>query len=463
MQACLLMAECEHFIKIYPTFAEVQIKIPIFAVDKTAEFRKKIEWTMEFKREKQLQRLLNSRHNGMIKIITGMRRCGKSYLLFNLFGKALLREGVDSKHIIKINLEDRRNAELRNPDKLLHYIDTRLDDEDMHYVLLDEVQLVQEFEDVLNSYLHVSNADVYVTGSNARFLSKDVITEFRGRGHEIRVSPLSFAEFAQSRDGQLIDDILLEYMNYGGLPQVALMSENWEREDFLKSIFTHTYLRDIKDRYNIQLDNDLEDLVTMLASAIGGLTNPRKLENTFRSVKHSSITQDTIKRYLDYLQDAFLIEKAVRYDIKGKRYLDTPAKYYFEDLGLRNARLNFRQFEESHLMENLIYNQLRMRGLSVDVGEVVVNTVSDEGKNVRRTLEVDFVCNRGYRRYYIQSAYSIPDQAKRDQELKSLRNINDSFQKVVVLGNHTPKHLNDDGILFLSIYDFLMDENSLSI
>lgn len=399
----------------------------------------------------------------MIKVITGMRRCGKSYLLFNLFANALKAEGVDSQHIIKINLEDRRNLELRNPDTLLRYIDSQLTDEGMFYILLDEVQMVEEFEDVLNSFLHVSNADVYVTGSNAKFLSKDVITEFRGRGYEIKMSPLSFAEFVATRTGQSIDEVLLEYMTYGGLPQVATMSEDRERENLLKSLFTHTYLRDIKERYHIQLDSDLEDLITMLASAIGGLTNPRKLANTFQSVKHSSISQDTIKKYLDYLQDAFLIEKSVRYDIKGKRYLETPAKYYFEDLGLRNARLNFRQIEEPHLMENLVYNELRMRGMSVDVGEVLINEVTSDGKNVRKYLEVDFVCNRGYRRYYIQSAYNIPDESKREQELKSLCHINDSFQKVVITGFHSVKHQDDNGVLFLSIYDFLMDENSLRI
>lgn len=418
---------------------------------------------MEIKRDNYLQKLLDCRHNGMIKIITGMRRCGKSYLLFEIFYNYLISIGISPSHIIKVDFEDRRNISLRDPDALLQFIDSKLIDNNMYYILLDEIQHVREFEDVLNSYLKIKNADIYVTGSNSKFLSKDVITEFRGRGYEIKLSPLSFAEFASVHDGEPINNLLLEYMTYGGLPQVVMLNKNQERENFLKSLFTNTYLRDIKDRYNIQLDNDLEDLITMLASSIGGLTNPRKLENAFRSVKHSSISQDTIKKYIDYLKDAFLIEKAVRYDIKGKRYLDTPAKYYFEDLGLRNARLNFRQFEEPHLMENLIYNELRIRGMSVDVGEVVVNAISPEGKNIRKYLEVDFVCNMGYKRYYIQSAYNIPDDAKREQELKSLRNIKDSFQKVVIVGNHISKYQNNDGILFISLYDFLKDENSLRI
>ena len=416
---------------------------------------------MKIKRDELLARLLQHRHNGMIKVITGMRRCGKSYLLFNLFAEALKAEGVDDDHIIEVNLEDRRNKELRNPDALLRHIDDRLKDDGMHYVLLDEIQLVSEFEDVLNSYLHVDNADVYVTGSNARFLSKDVITEFRGRGDEIRIRPLSFRELTGAKGGIPREELILEYMTYGGLPQVATMSSSAEKEEYLRNIFTHTYLKDIKERHSIKLDHDLEGLIDILASSIGGLTNPRKLMNTFRSVGKSTISQDTIKSYLDYLQDAFMIERAVRYDIKGKKYIDTPSKYYFEDTGLRNARLNFRQTEWPHLMENMIFNELRGRGFAVDVGQLEVNAVSEEGKNVRKYLEIDFVCNQGYRRYYVQSAYSIPDDGKMEQETLSLRKIGDSFKKIVILGDRTPRYQNNDGILFMNILDFLTDPKSL--
>lgn len=416
---------------------------------------------MEIKRDFYLQKLMGKRHNGMIKVITGMRRCGKSYLLFNLFADALLKDGVADDHIIRINLEDRRLAELRNPDKLLQHIDSLLIDKDMYYILLDEVQMVNEFEDVLNSYLHVSNADVYVTGSNAKFLSKDVITEFRGRGDELHIHPLSFREFIEGRNYAFMEQSLNEFMEYGGLPKVAELASAEEKKDYLRSLFTHTYLRDIKDRYNIQLDSDLEELVNVIASGVGGLTNPLKLQNTFKTVKQSSISQDTIKNYLEYMQDAFLIEKAVRYDIKGRKYIDTPAKYYFEDLGLRNARLNFRQTEQTHLMENMIYNELRMRGFSVDVGQVTLNTRNSDGKSERQQLEVDFVCNKGYDRIYIQSAYALANDEKREQEFKSLKHINDNFQKVVIVGGLQPTYRNDDGILILNLFDFLLDKVTL--
>ena len=416
---------------------------------------------MEIKRDLLLNRLMGLRHNKMIKVVTGMRRCGKSYLLFNLFSNALKAEGVDEQHIIKVNLEDRRNKELRDPDKLLEYIDSRFQDDKMHYILLDEVQLVSEFEDVLNSYLQVENADVYVTGSNARFLSKDVITEFRGRGFEVRVHPLSFHELRGAFQEEPIEQLWVQYMTYGGLPQVVTMTSDKERVAYLRNLFKHTYLKDIKERYDIKLDNDLEELIETLASTVGGLTNPRKLADTFHSVKKSTISQDTIKVYIDYLQDAFIIERALRYDIKGKRYIDTPSKFYFEDLGLRNALLNFRQVEKTHLMENAIYNELRSRGMAVDVGEVIWNTKDEEGKKIRRTLEVDFVCNQGYKRLYIQSAFSIPDDEKREQELQSLKRIDDSFQKIVIVGEHSPRYQNEDGIMFMDIYDFLMDIGSI--
>ena len=416
---------------------------------------------MEIKRELLLNRLMGLRHNKMIKVVTGMRRCGKSYLLFNLFSDALEAEGVDEQHVIKINLEDRRNKALRDPDKLLEYIDSRLQDDKMHYILLDEVQLVSEFEDVLNSYLQIENADVYVTGSNARFLSKDVITEFRGRGFEVRVHPLSFQELRGAFQEEPIEQLWVKYMTFGGLPQVVTMTSDKERVAYLKSLFKHTYLKDIKERYDIKLDSDLEELIRTLASAVGGLTNPRKLADTFHSVKKSTISQDTIKVYIDYLQDAFIIERALRYDIKGKRYIDTPSKFYFEDLGLRNALLNFRQVEKTHLMENAIYNELRSRGMAVDVGEVIWNTKDEEGKKIRKTLEVDFVCNQGYKRLYIQSAFSIPDDEKREQELQSLKRIDDSFPKIVIVGDHSPRYQNEDGIMFMDVYDFLMDKGSM--
>ena len=415
---------------------------------------------MIIERNYYLQKLLAKRHNGMIKVLTGARRCGKSFLLFNIFVDALKKEGVDEKHIIKINLEDRRNKELRNPDNLLKYIDSSLIDDKIHYILLDEVQMVDEFEDVLNSYLHVPNADVYVTGSNAKLLSKDVITEFRGRGDEIRIHPLSFREYVSSQNKQKDrEQLLADYMLYGGLPQVATMDSNEEREEYLRNLFAHTYIKDIKERNAIHNDDDLEELIDVMASSIGGLTNPIKIYNTFKTIKQSCISRDTIKKYLDYLQDSFLVERSIRYDIKGRKYIDTPSKYYFEDLGLRNARLNFRQSEKTHLMENLIYNELRLRGFAVDVGQVTLNTKNAEGKSERKYLEVDFVCNKGYERIYIQSAFALPTEEKQEQELNSLRQIKDSFQKIVIVGGLQPTYRNDEGILILNVYDFLMKEN----
>lgn len=415
---------------------------------------------MEIKRDLYLQKLLNSRNNGMIKVITGMRRSGKSYLLFNLFADTLSKEGVPADHIITVNLEDRRNSQLRNPDNLLQYIDAQIVDKGMYYILLDEIQMVNEFEDVLNSYLHIKNADVFVTGSNAKFLSKDVITEFRGRGQSIMVHPLNYAEFMSARQHSSSYDMsqLLEYMQYGGLPKVVTTDDENEKKEYLQSLFVQTYLRDIKERYSIQSDHDLEELIDVIASGIATLTNPHKIQNTFRSVKQSSITQDTIKNYLDYMQDAFIINKSVRYDIKGRHYIDTPAKYYFEDLGLRNARLHFRQTEETHLMENLIFNELRIRGYSVDVGQLTIFGKDAEGKSERRQLEVDFVCNKGYERLYIQSAFSLPTPEKQQQEFNSLKRIKDSFQKIVIVGGMQPTYRNDDGILILNVFDFLLNK-----
>lgn len=413
----------------------------------------------EIKRNIHLCKIIASKHNGMIKVITGLRRSGKSYLLFKLFYKHLLENGVREDHILTIDLEDRLNKSLRDPDALLHHIRNLMKDKEQYYILLDEVQLVAEFEDVLNSFLKVDNADVYVTGSNAKFLSKDIITEFRGRGDEIRIRPLSFKEFCSVREGTQ-EQLLLEYMTYGGMPQVVLTDNAVKKADYLRGLFIHTYLKDIKERYDIREDDDLEELISLLASNIGGLTNPMKLENAFKSIKHKTLSAETIKTYIDLLQDAFLIEKSVRYDIKGKKYIDTPSKYYFEDLGLRNARIGFRQTEFTHLLENMIYNELRLRGFSVDVGQVVVETQAD-GKRKRTALEVDFVCNQGYRRYYIQSAYALPSSDKMEQEFKSLKKINDGFRKFVIVGTPTPTYQNDDGIMIMNVYDFLMNDDSL--
>ena len=417
---------------------------------------------MVIKRDIHLKKLIDSKHNGMIKVVTGVRRCGKSYLLFNLFCHHLKEAGIAADHIIKVDLEDRRNKELRDPDALLRYIDSHMTDQQMYYILLDEVQHVNEFEDVLNSYLKIENADVYVTGSNSRFLSTDVITEFRGRGDEIKIAPLCFREFMSVYQGTK-EKGLEEYMLYGGLPKVLDYPTVERKIEYLKSLFKKTYLTDIKERYKIKNDDDLEELIDIVASSIGGLTNPSKLENTFQTVKHSNITHTTIKSYLDILQDVFLIERSVRYDIKGRKYIDTPAKYYFSDLGLRNARINFRQYEETHLMENLIYNELRLRGMSVDVGVVVKNEKDANGVNVRKQLEVDFVCNQGSQRYYIQSALRLPSEEIREQEVRSLKSINDSFRKFVITEDLISRYQDNEGITYMSIYEFLLDENSLQI
>lgn len=418
---------------------------------------------MIINRDIYLNKLIVRKHNHMVKVVTGMRRSGKSYLLFRLFYEHLISNGIDDEHIIRLNLEDRLNKSLRNPDALLEYIYGKISSTGMYYVLLDEIQFVAEFEDVLNSLLNRDNVDVYVTGSNAKFLSKDVITEFRGRGDEVRVHPLSFKEYFSVGNAVSREQALLDYMTYGGLPQTTTMLSSEQKEDYLKTLFVHTYITDIKERYRIKNDADLEELIDLLASSIGGLVNPTKLQNTFKTVKRRDVSYDTIKNYLDMLQDAFLVEKAVRYDIKGKRYIDTPTKYYFEDLGLRNARINFRQAEQTHLMENLIYNELRIRGLSVDVGEVVVNTKDENGVSRRKNLEVDFVCNRGFRRCYIQSALALPIPEKMEQECASLRRITDSFQKIVIVGGLAPTYQTDDGILVLNIFDFLLDEGSVGM
>ena len=417
---------------------------------------------MEIKRDLYLQKLIDRKHNGLIKVVTGVRRCGKSYLVFNLFSNYLKSSGVDDSHIIKVNLEDRRNKKLRNPDTLLRYIDEKITDQQMYYILLDEVQLVDEFEDVLNSYLNVPNADVYVTGSNARFLSKDVITEFRGRGDEVKVYPLSFAEFMSANDGSKQRG-LDEYMTFGGLPLILSFKTEEQKSAYLKSLFEETYIKDIKERYNIRHEEEFEELLNIVSSSIGSLTNPSKLSNMFKSVKQKAISQDTIKNYLEYLCDSFLVSKAMRYDVKGKKYIDTPSKYYFTDMGLRNARINFRQDEKNHLMENVIYNELLVRGFNVDVGVVPVVVRDENGKQLRTQLEIDFVCNQGSKRYYIQSAFRMESEEKRQQEMASLTKVNDSFKKIVITGEEGIVHRNEYGITTMSIYDFLLNPLSLEL
>lgn len=417
---------------------------------------------MIIERPLYLKQLIALRHNGMIKIVTGIRRCGKSFLLSTLYAGWLKEQGVADDHIININLEDRRNKALRDPDNLLAFIDSKIKDDDMHYIMIDEIQLVPEFEDVLNSYLNMPNADVYVTGSNARFLSSNVRTEFAGRGDEIRLHPLSFGEFSSVRgDDKILN--LREYMIYGGMPQVVLRTTEKEKSEVLKALFQRTYIRDIVERYSIKNTDVLDELLNIVASSIGGLTNPTKLCNTFESVRHEKVNRMTITSYLNYLCESFLIEKSSQYDIKGKRYIDSPYKYYFSDCGLRNARLNFRQIEFTHLLENVIYNELLIRGFNVDVGVVSKQIRTDDGCRVRRNYEVDFVCNQGSKRYYIQSAYKMIDDEKVRQEENSLRNIDDSFKKIIILGESTPVIRNEYGITIISIYDFLLNNNSLEL
>ena len=385
-----------------------------------------------------------------------MRRCGKSYLLFTLFKNYLLEHGVKEDHIIGVNLENRLNKSLRDPDALLQYINSRLSSDGHYYVMLDEVRIVSEFEDVLNSFLSISNVDVFVTGSNAKFLSKDVITEFRGRGDEIHVRPLTFKEVADFR-GNYSQELIREYMLYGSLPQVVLEQDIDKKVNYLEQQMEHTYLRDIKERYDVRQDSDLAELVDIMASCVGGLTNPPKIADTFKSVKHSSISKDTIRLYLEYMEDAFVLERATRYDIKGRKYIDSPYKYYFQDLGLRNARLGFRQVEPTHMMENMLYNELRAVGMKVDVGQVFTEVKGEDGTRRRKTLEVDFVCNRGYERVYIQSAYAMETEEKRNQELGSLRKLRDGFRRIVIVNGLQPTYMNEEGVYIVNIMDFLRD------
>ena len=413
---------------------------------------------MEIRRDIHLKRLIASRHNRLIKIVTGIRRSGKSYLLRVLFKNYLIDNGIKEDHIIELDFENRRNKKYRDPDALLEYIDSRIVDEEMYYILLDEIQLVSEFEDVLNSYLSIKNADVYVTGSNSRFLSKDVITEFRGRGEEIHITPLSFAEFSSANLEMESYEALQEYLTYGGLPYVCTEPDEQKKISYLQGLFEKTYLTDIKERYRIRGVEVMDELLNVIASCIGGLTNPSKIENTFRSVKGIKLNQNTIKEYLEMLEDSFLITRCVRYDIKGRKYIDTPQKYYFEDLGLRNARIGFRQVEETHLMENLIYNELRIRGYLVDVGVVPTRVKDADGAYRRSQLEVEFVCNRGSERVYVQSAYRLPTEEKRKQEMASLLKIDDSFRKIIITEDLIKRHMDENGVEWVNVYDFLKSE-----
>lgn len=408
-------------------------------------------------RNKYIRQLIENRHNGLVKVITGIRRCGKSFLLFNLFKQQLQKEGVDNDHIIEMAFDDFGNRKYRNPDKFYQYIKSLIKDENMYYILLDEVQMMNEFEDVLNGLLHIPNADVYVTGSNAKFLSKDIITEFRGRGYQIHISPLSFSEFMSVYQGNK-EEGWIEYLQYGGLPPVVLQPTAEGKIKLLKDLWKETYLIDILNRNRIKNNAELEELLCMLASGIGGLVNPQKLSNTFKTNKNITIAPATLKNYIDYCSDAFLIEEANRYDVKGRKYIGTPMKFYFSDLGLRNALLNFRQIEKTHLMENAIYCELRRQGFNVDVGVVVFNGKDENGVSFRKQLEVDFVCNKGSRRYYIQSALSLPTPEKMDQETNSLRRIDDGFEKIVIVGEHLVSNHDNNGILFMSIYEFMSKE-----
>ena len=415
---------------------------------------------MKIKRELYLNQLIAGRKNGLIKIITGIRRCGKSYLLFTLFHEYLVSHGIDEDHIIEIALDDRMNVSLRDPDVILHYIREQIVDKELYYILLDEVQLIPQFEEVLNSLLHVRNADVYVTGSNSRFLSSDIITEFRGRGDEIHLYPLSFSEFCEGYQGDR-NKAWKEYYTYGGLPLVLTLETEKKKVDYLENLYKSFYLVDILERNKIRNSDDFDELVRIMASTVGSPANPTKLSNTFKSVKNVDIHHQTISKYLSYLEDAFLIEKAIRYDIKGKKYINTLSKFYFSDLGIRNALLGFRQQEENHIMENIIYNELRARGHKVDIGMIEHRATNREGKVVRKQLEVDFVVNQGSQRYYIQSAFAIPDEEKLKQESASLLRINDSFKKIIVVKDDIMPKRDENGIMTIGIMDFLLNPNSL--
>lgn len=429
---------------------------------------------MEIKRDYYLSKLIRRKHNGLIKVITGIRRCGKSFLLNTLFYQHLLDSGVPADHIVRFAFDSAEDLQLIgenlielqqskrkvNPEKFMTYIHSRITDEQMYYLLLDEVQLLGAFETVLNGYLRKSNMDIFVTGSNAKFLSKDVVTEFAGRGDEIYMFPLSFAEFMTVFKGDKYEG-LTQYLLYGGIPLVVLQEEPSDKVAMLENLFSEIYIRDIAQRHGVRKIGELEDLLNVLSSSVGSLTNPEKLKNTFHSVKKSKITAATIKKYIDFFEDSFLVESAQRYDVRGKSYIETPKKYYFTDLGLRNSRLNFRQFEPTHAIENVVYNELCRRGYSVDVGVVPLLERDDQGIVKRKQLEIDFVCNLGSSRIYIQSAYSIPDEQKRQQEIKPLTKTDDSFRKIIVTRDVVPMHFDENGIQIINLFDFLLNPSVL--
>lgn len=417
---------------------------------------------MEIKRGAYLDKLIRKKKNGLIKVVTGVRRCGKSYLLFRLFHDHLIDSGVPEDHIIEIALDDRSNKALRDPDAMLMFIKENVRDKGDYYIVLDEVQYLDEFEDVLNSLLHIPNADVYVTGSNSKFLSSDVITQFRGRGDEIHVYPLSFSEYLSAYQGTA-DEAWDDYLVYGGLPLVLTMKEPEDKTEYLNSLFQKVYISDIIERHNVRNKAELDELVDILASAVGSYTNQNKLARTFKSIKGKAISDKTIKNYIDYLIDSFLISKAIRYDIKGKKYIGSPSKYYFEDVGLRNARLGFRQIEQTHLMENIIYNELRVRGYHVDIGVVEHYGTNDDGKRSKKQLEIDFVATKGSEKYYIQSAFALPTADKKNQERRGLLTIPDSFRKIIVTGDDIKVRRDDNGITMIGLRNFLLDENSLRL
>ena len=405
---------------------------------------------MIIKRDKYLDELIGWKHTDLIKIVTGLRRCGKSFLLFNLFHQHLLSSGTDESHIIEIALDDISNEALREPFRMLEYVKSKIKDDNQYYLIIDEVQLLGRFVDVLNSFMHIDNVDIYVTGSNSRFLSKDVATEFRGRGIEIHIYPLSFAELYQARGGDKYA-LWKSYYTYGGLPYLASLNDNARKAEYLSSLNQTLYLKDIVERNKIANEDEFSELMNVMASSIGSPCNPNKIANTFKSVKKVSLAPQTIAKYLSFMEDAFIVEKSVRYDIKGRKYISTLSKYYFQDVGLRNALLNFRQVEETHLMENVIYNELRRCGYSVDVGMIEVRSATQ-----RKQLEVDFVANKGDKRYYIQSAFALPDEQKLEQELASLKKINDSFKKIIITRDDIAPYHDDNGVLIIGLMDFLL-------
>lgn len=416
----------------------------------------------EIKRDRYLKQLIDSRQNGFIKVVTGIRRCGKSYLLNVLFYNYLLENGVANDHIIRIDLEDRLNKELRNPDAMLRHVNDNIKDKELYFIIIDEVQLMDEFVDVLNSFRHIDNVDTYVTGSNSHFLSTDISTEFRGRGENIHVNPLSFAEFYSAIGGDK-QDAWREYYTYGGLPLIRSFETEQKKIDYLKNLFQTVYLADIIERHKLRNENEMRELVQIMASSIGSPCNPTKLSNTFKSVKNVNLSNKTIANYLTYLSESFLLKKAIRYDIKGKKYINTLSKYYFSDIGLRNAILDMRQQEETHIMENIIYNELITRGYSVDIGMVEIKKQDKDGKWVRIQLEVDFIANLGSKKYYVQSALSIPNREKEIQESRSLVSIDDSFKKIIIVKDHIMPRRNEDGILTIGLFDFLLNEDSLDL